>query len=164
MTVEVADRPVLIAAAWLHDIGYARALQETEFHPLDGALYLQGEGWRDRLVALVGHHSGARFVPVERAFASAVTEFDFEDGPVTDALTHADQTVGPHGRRMTVPYRIVESISRNGVDSPNGLARFDRVPYFLAAADRVERRLAAHRGSPDLGLAVENTSPAWHRP
>jgi len=145
VTVDVPDRPVLIAAAWLHDIGYARALRETEFHPLDGALYLQGEGWDDRLVALVGHHSGARFVPVERAMASVVTEFDFEDGPVSDALTYADQTVGPHGRRMTVPHRIVETISRNDGNSPNGRARLDRVRYLLAAADRVERRLAAHR-------------------
>jgi hypothetical protein len=141
VTVPVDDRPVLIAAAWLHDIGYAPALQETGFHPLDGALYLQGQGWDDRLVALVAHHSGARFVPVDRAFAAMMAEFDCEDGPVSDALTYADQTVGPHGRRTTVPYRVVEAITRHGLDSPNGRARFDRIPYLLAVADRVERRL-----------------------
>lgn len=145
-TVPVEDRPLLIAAAWLHDIGYATALQETGFHPMDGALYLQSAGWDDRLVALVGHHSGARFVPVDRAYASVMTEFDFEDGAVSDALAYADQTVGPQGRRMTVPYRLVEASSRNGLDSPNGRARFDRVPYLLAAADRVEQRLALHLG------------------
>jgi hypothetical protein len=36
VTVPAADRPVLIAAAWLHDIGYAPGLPETGFHPLDG--------------------------------------------------------------------------------------------------------------------------------
>jgi hypothetical protein len=131
----------LIAVAWLHDIGYAPALQETGFHPLDGALYLQMQGWDDRLVALVGHHSGARFVPVEPSFASVMTEFDFEDGPVSDALTYAEQTVGPHGRRMTVPYRVVETITRHGVESSNGRASVERVPYLLAVADRVEQRL-----------------------
>lgn len=74
-----------------------------------------------------------------------MAEFDFEDSSVSDALTYADQTVGPHGRRMTVPYRIAEAITRHGPDSPNAKARIDRVPYLLAVADRVEKRLAQAR-------------------
>jgi len=141
-TVAPEDRSVLIAAAWLHDIGYAPALRDTGFHPLDGGLYLRAGGWDGRLAALVAHHSGARFVPVERGFGMMMAEFDFEDGVVSDALTYADQTVGPYGRRMTVPYRIAEAITRHGPDSPNARARVDRVPYLLAVADRVEQRLA----------------------
>jgi len=141
-TVAPEDRSVLIAAAWLHDIGYAPALRDTGFHPLDGGLYLRAGGWDGRLAALVAHHSGARFVPVERGFGMMMAEFDFEDGVVADALTYADQTVGPYGRRMTVPYRIAEAITRHGPDSPNARARVDRVPYLLAVADRVEQRLA----------------------
>jgi len=141
-TVSPEDRSVLIAAAWLHDIGYASAIRDTGFHPLDGGLYLRENGWNDRLAALVAHHSGARFVPVERGFGWMMAEFDFEDDAVSDALTYADQTVGPNGRRMTVPYRIAEAISRHGPDSPNARARVDRVPYLLAVADRVEQRLA----------------------
>lgn len=141
-TVAPEDRSVLIAAAWLHDIGYASAVQDTGFHPLDGGLYLRADGWDDRLAALVAHHSGARFVPVERGFGLMMAEFDFEDDAVSDALTYADQTVGPNGRRMTVPYRIAEAITRHGPDSPNARARVDRVPYLLAVADRVEQRLA----------------------
>ena len=34
----------LVAAAWLHDIGYAPELVVTGFHPLDGARYLRREG------------------------------------------------------------------------------------------------------------------------
>ena len=30
----------LMAAAWLHDVGYAPELVETGFHPLDGARFL----------------------------------------------------------------------------------------------------------------------------
>ena len=142
MTVPPEDRSVLIAAAWLHDIGYASDIRDTGFHPLDGGLYLRADGWDDRLAALVAHHSGARFVPVERGFGLMMAEFDFEDDAVSDALTYADQTVGPNGRRMTVPYRIAEAISRHGPDSPNARARVDRVPYLLAVADRVEQRLA----------------------
>lgn len=142
VTVPPPERPTLIAAAWLHDIGYAPAIRETGFHPLDGGLYLRAERWDDRIAALVAHHSGARFVPVERGFDLLLADFTFEDSSVTDALTYADQTVGPNGRRMTVPYRITEAITRHGPDSPNAQARIDRVPYLLAVADRVELRLA----------------------
>lgn len=34
------DQTYLIAAAYLHDIGYAPELRKTGFHPLDGAYYL----------------------------------------------------------------------------------------------------------------------------
>src|SRR5947209_12947177 len=34
------DRVLLMAAAYLHDIGYAPSLHRTNFHPLDGAHYL----------------------------------------------------------------------------------------------------------------------------
>ncbi len=77
-----------------------------------------------------------------------MAEFAFEDDEVSDALTYADQTVGPNGRRMTVPYRIAEAITRHGPDSPNARARVDRVPYLLAVADRVEQRLAVSRSAP----------------
>ena len=35
----------LVASAWLHDIGYAAGLQETGFHPVDGARHLRSAGW-----------------------------------------------------------------------------------------------------------------------
>src|SRR6478672_8703342 len=37
VAVGVGDRPALVAAAWLHDIGYAESLRRCSFHPLDGA-------------------------------------------------------------------------------------------------------------------------------
>jgi HD superfamily phosphodiesterase len=49
---------VLIAAAYLHDIGYAPTLARTGFHPLDGAVHLRELG-EERLAGLVAHHSGA---------------------------------------------------------------------------------------------------------
>lgn len=35
------DRPVMIAAAWLHDVGYSNDVASTGFHPLDGARWLR---------------------------------------------------------------------------------------------------------------------------
>src|SRR5215469_9740250 len=50
----------LVAAAWLHDIGYAPELAETGFHPLDGARYLRRVGVDGQVVSLVAYHSCAR--------------------------------------------------------------------------------------------------------
>jgi len=145
-TIEGPDRRLLLAAAWLHDIGYSPEIRRTGFHPLDGGLYLRRHKWDPRLSALVAHHSGARFVPVERGFADLMGLFEFEETPLSDALCYADQTVGPHGKRMTIEYRINEAIARHGPNSPNASARVERVPFLLAVADRVERRLAEHGG------------------
>ncbi len=93
------------------------------------------------MCALVAHHSGARFVSAERGFTELLDTFHFAESPLTHALTYADQTVGPGGKRMTVAYRINEAMTRHGPDSPNARARVDRVPYLLAVAARVKHRL-----------------------
>jgi predicted hydrolase (HD superfamily) len=49
-----------VAAAWLHDIGYALELVETGFHPLDGARYLRRVGVDGQVVNLVAYHSCAQ--------------------------------------------------------------------------------------------------------
>jgi putative nucleotidyltransferase with HDIG domain len=61
-----AEAPLLAAAAWLHDIGYAATVHRTGFHPLDGALVLREMGWPLQVAALVAHHSGARYVAAVR--------------------------------------------------------------------------------------------------
>lgn len=147
-TVVPADRGVLIAAAWLHDIGYARPTRHTGFHPVDGGRYLLENGWEPRIAALVAHHSGARFVADHAGLGPLLRPFDREDGPVSDALTYADQTVGPWGRSMTTNDRITEAITRHGPDSPIARARADRVPYLLAVAHRVEHRSAGRTALP----------------
>jgi len=49
-----ADGELLVAAALLHDIGYAPDLVDTGFHPIDGARYLLNTDAPTRLVNLVG--------------------------------------------------------------------------------------------------------------
>ncbi|MEV7291387.1 HD domain-containing protein [Streptomyces microflavus] len=54
------DAGLLLAAATLHDVGYAPRLAATGFHPLDGARFLRDEhGAEERLVRLVANHSFA---------------------------------------------------------------------------------------------------------
>jgi hypothetical protein len=51
---------MLVAAAYLHDIGYAPTLARTGFHPLDGAVHLRELG-EERFAGLVAYHSGRRW-------------------------------------------------------------------------------------------------------
>jgi predicted HD phosphohydrolase len=143
LTLAVADdqAPLLVAAAWLHDIGYAPGLQQTGFHPLDGANHVRAAGWPAIVCGLVAHHSGSRFVANERGLDDALAHFEFHEDLLSDALTTADQTMGPHGRPMTVGERIDDMLARHGDDSPNARAHSKRGPYLVQAARRVARRL-----------------------
>ncbi len=63
--VEPDDDPdMLLAAAWLHDIGYARAVIDTRFHPLDGAGYLRRHGWPPRTLPVPSGPGRASRAPV----------------------------------------------------------------------------------------------------
>ncbi|WP_447007786.1 HD domain-containing protein [Saccharothrix isguenensis] len=142
VTVVEADRDLLVAAAWLHDIGYAEPVVDTGFHPLDGARYLDRVGWPRRIAALVAHHSGARFVAEVLGAGRALDVYGQETGPVADALTYADQTVDNVGRRVSVRRRLADVLERHGPDSPNARVHHLRQPHLLAVAERVEARLA----------------------
>jgi HD superfamily phosphodiesterase len=80
------DRPYLIAAAWLHDVGYAPPLNRLGFHPVDGARYVRQQS-QERLASLVAYHSGAQFEAEERGLVEELAEFAPVDGPLLDALT-----------------------------------------------------------------------------
>jgi hypothetical protein len=141
----VADDEVnlLVASAWLHDIGYSPALQDTGFHPVDGARFLRSMDWGRRLCGLVAHHSGSRFVAPHRGLDAALDEFPHVQDAVSDALTVADQAVGPHGRRFSLEERMVDMLRRHGPESPQAKAHPERSAYIRAAARRVEARLGA---------------------
>lgn len=127
---------------WLHDIGYGAAAVRTGFHPLDGADFLAGHGWPERLSALVAHHSGARFVADALGLGVLMRRYPYELSPVSDALTYADQTVGQYGRRLDLAERMADMLRRHGPQSANARAHPQRAPYLLAVADRVEARLS----------------------
>jgi hypothetical protein len=97
-----------VAAAWLHDIGYAPALATTGLHPLDGARHLEALGVDRRLCCLVAHHSGATFEAEERGYAAELAAFEQEHSPVMDALVYSDMTTGPAGERLAFEARIAE--------------------------------------------------------
>jgi hypothetical protein len=133
----------LVAAAWLHDIGYAPELVETGFHPLDGARYLRREGVDAQIVSLVAHHSCARIEADVRGLGPDLTsEFLPADPGLSDALLYCDMTTGPDGDFVRPADRLVEIRGRYGPD--HEVTRFVEraAPEILTTAGRVEQLLA----------------------
>ncbi|MFG3298857.1 HD domain-containing protein [Micromonospora chersina] len=62
------DSSMLLAAAWLHDIGYSPEVMETGLHALDGGRWLRRRGFHDRVASLVAFHSCAIYEAEERGW------------------------------------------------------------------------------------------------
>jgi hypothetical protein len=104
-----ATGELLIAAAWLHDIGYASQLLDTGFHPIDGARQLRRLGADERIVGLVAHHSCAHVEAELRGLASVLSaEFPIDDALPHDELCFCDQTTSPDGEVVDVADRLAE--------------------------------------------------------
>jgi hypothetical protein len=108
---------VLVAACYLHDIGYARELAATGFHPLDGGRHLRALG-HERLAGLVAHHTQARSEARLRGLDRTLAYFESEDSLVSAALAYCDLTTGPDGERMTPNQRLLDVEARYGDQSP----------------------------------------------
>ncbi|WP_405743212.1 HD domain-containing protein [Streptomyces sp. NBC_01525] len=138
------DADVLEAAAVLHDIGYAPQIAQTGFHPLDGARFLRGREFNERVTSLVAHHSCALLEAEERGLRDELEgEFSIEDSSLTDALIFCDMTTTPHGTRTTQTERLDEIVSRYGADTIVGRFIQRAAPDIHAAVGRVEGRLVA---------------------
>ena len=133
--LDVADQPLVVAAAWLHDIGYAPAVAVTGQHALDGARFLRAHGWDDRLCSLVAHHSAAQHGPAG--------EFGGEQSATSDLLWFVDMTIGHDGRRTTFEDRLAEIAARYGPNSAVSMAMRRATPDLAAAISRTARRMAS---------------------
>ena len=107
------DRPYLIAAAYLHDIGYAPSLKRTGFHPLDGAYNMRTYGY-ERLASLIAYHSEAQFEAHLRGYTQQLDTFAREKSALADALTYCDMTTSPTGCHITFEERLADIFSRYG--------------------------------------------------
>ena len=111
---EEEDQLYLIAAAYLHDIGYAPSLKRTGFHPLDGANYVMQSFGDERLASLVAHHSEAAFEARLRGYEDDLNAFPREHSAVADALTYCDMTTSSTGSKVSFQERIGEILNRYG--------------------------------------------------
>ena len=96
-------------------------------------------------------HSGARFEAEERGLVEELAAFPVEDGPVMDALSFADMTIGPAGQPMTLDERTGEIQRRYPPDDPVHRAIVRARPLLQAAIDRNRDRLERGPAQPILG-------------
>lgn len=140
VAVPPEDRDLLVAAAWLHDIGYG--LVDTGLHALDGARHLRTLGAHPRLCRLVAHHTAAIVEARTRGLdTQLLAEFPLEQSAAADALTYADLTTGPDGQPMTVPQRLEEILQRYPAGHVVHQSVLRAGPALTVVADRVHRRL-----------------------
>jgi putative nucleotidyltransferase with HDIG domain len=133
-----------VVAAWLHDIGYAPTVAATGFHPLDGARFLRGRGWPDKVCTLVANHTDAMRQAIELGLADALREeFPDEPGIDRDILWAADASTGPSGRPVTIHERVNEVQTRYGPDHLVTRCMHESQPLLQAAADRVDSLINA---------------------
>jgi len=140
--VPAEDAELLVAAAWLHDIGYSPAIADTGFHPLDGARHLRSLGAPARLCNLVAHHSAAVVeAKVRHMRGVLLAEFPTEESIVADALTFADMTTSPTGHPVTVEERLAEILERYPPTDPVHRAIRESSEQLRAVVARVQARL-----------------------
>ncbi|GAA5082358.1 hypothetical protein HNP84_003931 [Thermocatellispora tengchongensis] len=138
------EADTLVAAAYLHDIGYAPDLVDTGMHQLDGARYLRDVAKADNtLCRLVAHHSCAVMEAGQRHLFDALTsEFDEEHPELAEALTYCDMTTDPDGRHLDVIDRLAEIHTRYGPDHLVSRSITAATPCIMASVRAVEAALA----------------------
>ncbi len=134
------EQSYLVAAAYLHDIGYAPSLKKTGFHPLDGAYYLQSHN-QARLASLVACHSEAQFEAKLRRLEAELERFSCEHSAITDALTYCDMTTNAKGEKVSFEDRIADIFQQYDKESIVFQAIHQAQPFLALAVERTEKRL-----------------------
>ncbi|MEV8026827.1 HD domain-containing protein [Cellulosimicrobium funkei] len=148
----------VVAAAWLHDLGYAEELSVTGFHPLDGAVFLRNEGASDDVVGLVAHHTGAAVEAEERDLERKLHDMPGADPVELDIITLLDLVTAPDGSATDPETRIDEILSRYPAANPVHRAVTRSRAELLASAERAREWL----GLPDewpAGVLERVTEP-----
>ena len=112
------ERRCLLAAAWLHDIGYGLG---EGYHPLLGARALRRAG-HEALARVVAHHSGAAHQAALMGLPPLEREFPRPAGRLAatlDMVDIADLTTGPQGDPVTPAQRLRRSVERHGSGHPS---------------------------------------------
>ena len=136
--IDPLEADSLVAAAWLHDVGYAPSVRSTGFHSLDGAVFVRAEGFPALVVSLVAYHTGAVFEARERGLSEVLAEFAEPPDFLLDVLTCADMTTGPDGSPVGADDRLSEILSRYAEDDAVHRAITLSAPALLAAVARVD--------------------------
>ena len=131
---------LLIAAAYVHDIGYAPSIEVTGFHPLDGAYYLISHN-QTRLASLVAYHSEAQFEAQLRGLATELNNIPREHSALADALTYCDMITGPTGLHISFEERLEDIFKRYNESHMVNRAIHQAIPSLTRAVKQTQNTL-----------------------
>lgn len=156
---------VIVAAAWLHDIGYAPAVATTGFHPLDGATYIaRNAPALTETVSLIAHHSGALFEAHQRGLQLPF-RFPYESDELA-ILNAADLSTGPDGITVEPAARLAEVLVRYPPEHPVHRAIATSSTILVAQAQMMLAALAAAKYAeprlpPPVSVRYDLAAPGW---
>ena len=168
VALEAVHADTIVAAAWLHDIGYAPGLVDTGFHPIDGAAHVSRtcpDLWST--VNLIAHHTGAALEAHERGLDSELARYRFPvDIEELAILNAADLCTSPDGALIDPQARLNEILDRYPPDNPVHRAIAKSGPLLVAQARLVmgAAETAEHRERcVDVPESVEcvEPRPSW---
>ncbi len=136
------DGDLLIAAGYLHDIGYSCELRRTGFHPLDGAFHLRDRG-HHRVACLVAHHSSSEYAADLLGLTRQLRLFPYESSFLMDALTYCDMTTDLNGQEVSLDERLMDATDRYGTDHHITQALGKAEQSLRASVRRVEEWLTS---------------------
>lgn len=137
----------IIAAAELHDVGYAQPLRRTGFHPVDGARFIHDLGlFPDSVASLVAYHSGAEYEAHQRGLTEELYEFPRPPRRWLDILSSADLCTGPTGEPVEPSARLEEVLQRYTPDNPVHAAITQSRPELLGIVQRIHDDVTAQAG------------------
>lgn len=120
VNIDAEAKELLIASAYLHDIGYSPVIADTGFYPYDGYIYLKENNWPDELCQLVLRHSQAHkmgdLIPpqVERLYEQGI---DSRIHNIYKILCIADMMSDTNGRIVTFGERYYNILASCGKGS-----------------------------------------------
>lgn len=157
LPISAQERRLLVAAAFLHDIGYSGQLRRFGFHPLDGGWFLREQGFSDRLAVLVANHSHAWLHCPDPWLGELAVGFPREHSLLSDALVFADMSSAPDGQPIALEDRLADISQRHA--SPYLAVRLRMIRQSVA---RVQAHLDDDAGSRHqrVGQTVEGRKPA----
>ncbi|SHU64265.1 metal dependent phosphohydrolase [Mycobacteroides abscessus subsp. abscessus] len=139
------QKSILIAAAWLHDIGYSTLLVQNEFHPIDGARYAALTKFPAAVVSLIAYHTGAEVEAEERGLSKLLLQIPRPPAGLLEILSCADLCTSPDGKPVDPARRVQEILARYPRSNPVHRAVSRSGPGLIESAHRVQAGLGKSR-------------------
>ena len=121
-------------AALLHDVGYLETLQDTGFHPIDGARFLQSIGAPDLAAFIICHSHAAEY-----ARLANLPSIPISLHPIASVITFWDVRVAPGGKILSYEQRLEDIRNRHGEESLTWKAHMKAMDRIQASEDRLRQ-------------------------